>query len=79
MTTTKVGNFEVENGNVIGPKEYMESDSYAKTRHEIEEGTHCLFSHFEVGTPVDMMIAVILQTDYAGWRGTRQLISMLER
>ena len=63
----------VHTGEVVGPAAYLASDHYRCTKRKIEDGTHVLIGAFPPNTPIGTMIEVILQTDYAAWKGARQL------
>lgn len=71
--------FDRKTGVVSGPKEYMEERGSARIR-SIEDGQDVVFN-FGVTSAPDVFTAVLvsLQTDYASWRGARQLFLMGRR
>lgn len=78
-TIITVGRFTYnkETNEVSGPAEYMEERGFAKL-DAIMAGTDVLFNFGCVKSPsVEVAVLVSLQTDYAGWKGTRQLLAGL--
>jgi len=67
--TKKVGQFEIRDGAVYGPAEYMRERGNARIA-KIEAGNDAVFNFGCLKSPdVETAILVSLQTDYAGWRG----------
>lgn len=58
---------------IKGPADYMASQQYRETMDSIENGTHVLIRAFPPSTPIETMVEVILQTNYAGYLGMKQL------
>lgn len=78
-TTITVGRFSYnrETGEVSGPEEYMRERGFARIAR-IESGNDVVFNMGCVHSPnVETAVLVSLQTDYAGWKGTRQLLNGL--
>ena len=78
--TTTVGRFKYESGQISGPAEYMNGDGDAKL-DSILGGNDIAYNTMIVAKPgIDpvTMILTALQTDYAGWRGQRELIASLK-
>ena len=70
-----VGQFQIENGALTGPTLYMHEQGNAKL-DRILAGGDAGFQAMLLASPttsLEQMICVALQTDYAGWRGMRQL------
>lgn len=72
----RVGRFAIfANGTIIGPKEYLESEHFAQVLAEIERGRHpVLRAALAAGRSVENAVLVTVVTDYAAWRGTRELV-----
>lgn len=64
-----------ENGGVHiqGPAEYLASEQCKKLLDDLETGNHVMFRAFPPGTPMNVMVEVILQTNYAGYLGMKQM------
>jgi len=78
-TTITVGAFTYnrETGEVSGPEEYMRERGFARIAR-IEAGQDVVFNMGCTRSPnVETAVLVSLQTDYAGWKGTRQLLNSL--
>lgn len=72
MAMQKVGQFEVGNGSIIGPADYMTERGNARLE-EILSGKNTTFNMTAHMSPsIEVAVAVNLQTDYAGWLGMRQ-------
>ncbi len=71
----KVGHFIYDNGVVSGPAEYMREQGSAKLR-DIEAGNSAVVNYglMHGKGSVEQLVLVALQTDYAGWRGTKSLL-----
>ncbi len=79
MTKT-VGAFTIKDGSLYGPKEYMDEQGNAKL-DEILGGVSVVFNTSMRLNPhqdIETAILVALQTDYAGWKGTKQLLDSLK-
>ena len=61
---------------ITGPADYMNSERCQKLLDSIEAGTQVLIPAFPPGTPMNTMVEVILQTDYAAFLGMKQLAGM---
>lgn len=74
-----VGQFTIdtETGTVTGPADYMNEQGSARLER-ILSGDDVVFNYGATRSP-DVFTAVLvsLQTDYAGWKGTRQLLAGL--
>lgn len=67
--------FDDETGVVEGPAEYMNERGSARLK-SILDGTDVLFNYGCHKSPnVYVAVLVSLQTDYAGWAGTRNLLA----
>lgn len=76
LEATKVGEFTYENGVVSGPVEYMLERGNARL-DRILRGEDSVFNagcRFNPEVSTENLVLVSLQTDYAGWRGTRELV-----
>lgn len=79
MTTKTVGQFTYANGQLSGPAEYMREQGNARV-DSILAGTDVLFNMGREFQPDSVtLLLVTLQTDYAGWKGTRELLAGLGR
>jgi hypothetical protein len=77
-TTKKVGRFEFDpkSGTLSGPAEYMKERGNALI-DAIQGGTDNIFNMTASFSPDPVTaIMVRLQTDFAGWLGSRQIASM---
>ena len=75
----KVGEFEVSAGAVSGPAAYM-NERYPEMIKTIEAGQSAVFNMAcQQGQPMEVAVAVALQTDYAGWLGMRQFNQALKQ
>ena len=75
----EVGQFtcDSETGTVVGPAEYMKDRGHDKLE-EILSGKSVVFNMGCARSPnVYVAMLVALQTDFAGWRGMRQLCAGL--
>lgn len=71
-----VGRFYIgSKGDIVGPEAYMKSEAFAECKRKVEAGTHILIGGFPIGTDTPTMLGVIFQTDYAGWKGTREMMA----
>jgi len=64
-------------GDIFGPEDYMQSAHFAATKAKIEDGTHVLLRaapNFE--QPLDRLLEVIFQTDYAAYKGAREIAAL---
>jgi hypothetical protein len=72
-----VGAFTYQDGSVSGPADYMKEQGFAHLR-KIESGTDVVFnfgvSSGESPTPI-VALLVSIQTDYAGWKGSRDFFA----
>ncbi len=75
MATT-VGRFIYEDGTLTGPAEYMRERGDARLA-KIVAGEDVVFNFGAMSGRGDTitLVLVSLQTDYAGWLGTRELLS----
>ncbi len=72
----KAGHFEIRNGSLFGPREYM-GEQGNNVVGEILDGKRIGFDIFlSQCASVEMAICVYLQTDYAGWLGLQQLTGL---
>ena len=79
MTKT-VGQFTIKDGSLYGPKDYMAEQGNAKL-DEILSGVSVVFNtsiRLNPGQDIETAILVTLQTDFAGWKGTRELLKGLK-
>ena len=78
MKSKTVGAFEIRDGALYGPAEYMREQGNDKVER-ILAGNDVVFNVGCVKSPdVETALLVALQTDYAGWKGTRQLLASLK-
>ena len=75
----RVGAFEIGPDKISGPKDYLESESFKKCQRRMEDGTHPLIGMFPPGTNLYSMIGVIVQTDYASWKGAQGLLVLTHK
>ena len=79
MSTIKtVGEFQIDTttGTVAGPAEYMRERGFARI-DRIESGQDvCFNAGIRYSPDVYTAILVSLQTDFAGWKGQRQIAAM---
>lgn len=69
--------YNTETNVVSGPAEYMKEQGNARL-DRILAGQDVVFNMGCTRSPsVEMAVLVSLQTDYAGWKGTRQLLNSL--
>jgi len=74
----EVGHFKIDGDSVLGPADYMEEQGDAFLNKLLNGGSTVY--NYAVGTRGDdpeMALLVALQTDYAGWAGTRGLMRRL--
>jgi len=73
----KVGVFEIRDGALYGPAQYMKDQGDVKLAG-ILSGKDAAFAICAPMSPdIETAILVALQTDYAGWKGLRQLLGGL--
>jgi hypothetical protein len=81
MTKT-VGRFtyDTATGSLTGPKEYVESEQYRNLIRNIEAGQSYVFNYGagRPGADVVTALLVTVQTDYAGWHGSKVFFAGLE-
>lgn len=76
--TTTVGQFTIENGELSGPADYMCERGKARLE-SILAGNDPVFNMGLRHSPSpETAMLVSLQTDFAGWKGERQLREALE-
>lgn len=78
MATVECGRFKLIDGNTVeGPGEYMAERGNALIDRILrgEDTTFNLTAH--LSPSAELAVLVRLQTDYAGWLGTRQMHSWL--
>ena len=74
------GKFFIDkNGQIVGPKAYMESDAFRETKRRIENGTHPLLGAFPAMANLYVSICVICQTDYAAWKGMQEINRRMQK
>jgi hypothetical protein len=72
MAALKVGEFLYEDGSISGPKTYMEEQG-SRRLEQILSGNDAVFNMSAQYSPnIETAILVLMQTDYAGWKGSRQ-------
>lgn len=73
-----VGQFTYDGQSVSGPAEYMREQGSAKLDSILAGEAAGFNAMLAVRPDVDLetMVLIALQTDYAGWKGTRQLLNM---
>jgi hypothetical protein len=70
----KVGQFSYENGVLSGPEAYM-TERWEMLKAKIFDGKSALFEQAVERSPnIETALLVTVQTDYAGWLGTRELL-----
>lgn len=77
LTNKKVGAFEVRDGALYGPAEYMRDQGDAHLA-KILRGEDMLVN-LGLSPDVTTAILVSLQTDYAAWRGLREMLATARR
>ena len=72
-----VGQFSCKDGCISGPKQYMVEQGCALIE-KIEAGQDLIFNMTSHRSP-DFITAILvrLQTDFAGWRGVKSLLTAL--
>lgn len=72
MAVKVVGQFNYDEGNLSGPRDYMEAQGNALL-DQILAGEDTIFNLTQDQSPdIETAILVRLQTDYAGWLGLKQ-------
>lgn len=73
MKDKTVGVFEIRDGALYGPAEYMREQGDAKVE-SIQSGNDAVFNICCTKSPdIETALLVSLQNDYAGWKGIRSL------
>jgi hypothetical protein len=77
---TTVGEFTYEDGTVTGPAEYMKERGNTRLKKILDGEDHVFNAgaRFSPMTSTEKLVLVSLQTDYAGWKGTRELLKRFE-
>lgn len=81
-TDITVGEFtyHAETETISGPKAYVEEGHLARVVAEVAAGTKASFNHNpHAATHPIRSLLVSVQTDYAGWRGYRDLFGSSPR
>lgn len=74
MAKITVGRFEYEDGAISGPAEYMNEKGNAKL-DGILAGTDVVFNMSAGYSPnIETAVLVAMQTDFAGWHGSRSFM-----
>ena len=73
----KVGVFEIRDGALYGPAQYMKDQGDAKLAGILAGKDAAFVICAPLSPDIETAILVALQTDYAGWKGLRQLIGGL--
>ena len=77
MKTVGQFTYDEKTGTVVGPKQYMDEQGSAKL-DRILSGNDVVFNMGATRSPdVITALLVAMQTDYAGWKGTKQLLEGL--
>jgi hypothetical protein len=79
MTQTNAIKFKVDpvKGTVTGPADYLDSDYFRRCIDMLNRGQSAVFNYgAHAGHETCRLIEIVLQTDYAAWRGQRQLAAM---
>jgi hypothetical protein len=80
--TKTVGRFtyDTATSSLSGPKEYMESEQYRELIRSIEAGRNHVFNYGARGASPDVETALLVtvQTDYAGWHGSKVFFAAME-
>ena len=64
-------------GTVEGPADYLASDNYRDCIARLKAGTSAVFNvGVTQGIPTDRLVEVVLQTDFAAWRGAQSFAAM---
>ena len=75
---TNVMKFEIVDGILTGPAQYMQEQGNAKV-DKILAGDDTVFNMTSAYSPtIEIAICVALQTDYAGWLGMKQAENWLK-
>ena len=78
---TKVGAFQIDNGAVLGPAEYMnDPKGYAARIADIEAGRDAVFNYGAANNPMSLtltLVLVSLNTHYSAWLGIRRTAAEL--
>lgn len=87
-TLRRAGQFEIvqepgsSNYGVIGPRAYVESAQFQECLAKIQNGESAIVnygSQFSKSADTLSLILVAIQTDYAAWLGTRELVAGLKK
>lgn len=76
----KCGQFELTDEGLIGPAEYL--DARGHVVEQMIAGNHAGYNVALQARPNDdplQVLLVMVQTDYAGWKGTKQFADLLCR
>lgn len=75
MATT-VGRFTLhDSGSIEGPADYLDApDGLDECLRRIERGESAVVNYAPEGVPLERLILVAVQTHYAGWKGTRDML-----
>lgn len=59
---------------VSGPQSYM-NERFPILKSKIESGQCYVFNYsLKLGNPIKLALLVAVQTDFAGWKGTKELL-----
>lgn len=72
----QIGSFRWENGSVVGPAAYM-AERFDAVVEEIKAGRNAVFSSPFASSNVAVRLLVAVQTDYAAWKGQREMVARL--
>ena len=75
-----VGKFSWDGQTITGPRDYMEDPGgFPKVKADLESGRNAIIGAAPIGTDTVTLMLVAIQTNYAGWKGTRDLLRFNER
>ena len=67
---------DTDTGQISAPAEYLESADWTSLRTGLEDGTCASFQAalaFGVTEPTGQIVASLINANYQGWRGSREL------
>lgn len=81
MGKAVVGKFEVTmegtTVSVLGPESYVKSPAYKKAMAKILAGESAVINMAPPGYSLEHLIALALQTDYAGYLGEKEILAKM--
>jgi len=79
MAAIEVKAFKLEDGILTGPADYMKEQGNAKLDAILAGKDLCFNMTSHLSPSVEVAILVHLQTDFAGWKGMKQVQGWLKK